>query len=153
MKKAFILLFIVSSFTLSAQIQKPAKWTFTTSKTTAKIGETIDLIFTATIDDNWYMNSSQLKVEGPLPTTVNFIGSESYKAIGKLIPINPKEKYKEVWKGKMQYFVHEAKFIQKIKITKANPAIEGKIESQTCTIQNGSCVTNRDKFKFDVKTI
>ena len=153
MKKVIFLLFIVSSFTASAQILKPAKWTFKASKTAAKVGETIDLVFTAKIDDNWYMNSSQLEVKGPLPTTVNFISSDSYQPVGKLTPIKPKEKYEEIWGGKMHYFVHEAKFIQKVKITKTNPLIEGKIESQTCTIKDGSCINNKDKFMFEVKTI
>ncbi len=153
MKKITFLLFIVTSFALSAQILKPAKWTFTPSKTSAKVGETIDLVFSAKIDDNWYMYSSQLKVEGPLPTTANFTKNDSYAIVGKLIPVKPKEKYDDTWGGKVQYFEHEAKFIQKVKITKANPVIEGKIESQTCTIKDGKCVPNKDKFKFEVKTI
>ena len=153
MKINIILLFIAASFAASAQIMKPAKWTFTPSKTSAKVGETIDLVFSAKIDDNWYMYSSQLKVEGPLPTTANFTKNDSYIIVGKLTPVKPKEKYDEIWGGKVQYFEHEAKFIQKIKITKANPVIEGKIECQTCTIKEGKCVPNKDKFKFEVKTI
>jgi thiol:disulfide interchange protein DsbD len=153
MKKIICLLFIVSSFGASAQILKPAKWTFTPSKASAKIGETIDLVFSAKIEDNWYMYSSQLKVEGPLPTTANFTSNDSYKVVGKLTPVKPKEKYDDIWGGKVQYFEHEAKFIQKVKITKANPVIEGKIECQTCTVKDGKCVPNRDKFKFEVKTI
>lgn len=153
MKKIILLLVIATSFAASAQILKPAKWTFTPSKTSAKVGETIDLVFSAKIEDNWYMYSSQLKVEGPLPTTANFISNDSYKTVGKLTAVKPKEKYDDIWGGKVQYFEHEAKFIQKVKITKANPVIEGKIECQTCTIKDGKCVPNKDKFKFEVKTI
>ena len=152
MKKILLLLFVASSFAVSAQILKPAKWTFTPSKTISKIGETIDLVFTAKIDDGWYMYSSLLKVEGPLPTTVNFTTNDTYKVVGKLLPMKPKEKYDDIWGGKVQYFEHEAKFTQKIKITKANPVIEGKIECQTCTTQDGKCVPNKDKFRFVVKT-
>jgi thiol:disulfide interchange protein len=152
MKKLTTILFLFSCFAASAQILKPAKWTFTASKTTAKVGETIDLYFNAAIDDKWYMYSSDLKVEGPLPTTANFTANDSYKLVGKLTPINPKKKHDDIWGGEVAYFEHSAKFIQKVKILKANPAIEGKIECQTCTTENGKCVPNKDKFKFDVKT-
>jgi len=153
MKKILFIFLFASSLAASAQILKPAKWTFTPSKTSAKVGETIDLVFTAKIDDNWYMYSSELKVDGPLPTAANFTKNDTYALVGKLVPVKPKEKFDDIWGGKVQYFEHEAKFIQKVKITKANPVIEGKIECQTCTTKDGKCVPNKDKFKFDVKTI
>lgn len=153
MKKILFIILFASSLAASAQILKPAKWTFTPSKTSAKVGETIDLVFTAKIDDNWYMYSSELKVDGPLPTTANFNKNDTYALVGKLVPVKPKEKFDDIWGGKVQYFEHEAKFIQKVKIIKANPVIEGKIESQTCTNKDGKCVPNKDKFKFGVKTV
>ncbi len=153
MKKILFILLFASSLAASAQILKPAKWTFTPSKTSAKVGETIDLVFTAKIDADWYMYSSELKVDGPLPTEAKFTKNDTYTLVGKLVPVKPKEKFDDIWGGKVQYFEHEAKFIQKVKITKANPVIEGKIECQTCTNKDGKCVPNKDKFKFDVKTI
>jgi hypothetical protein len=153
MKKILFIVLFVFSLAASAQILKPAKWTFTPAKTSAKVGETIDLVFTAKIDDNWYMYSSELKVDGPLPTAANFTKNDTYALVGKLVPVKPKEKFDDIWGGKVQYFEHEAKFIQKVKITKANPVIEGKIECQTCTNKDGKCVPNKDKFKFEVKTI
>lgn len=153
MKKILFILIFASSLAVSAQILKPAKWTFTPSKTSAKVGETIDLVFTAKIDADWYMYSSELKVDGPLPTAANFTKNDTYALVGKLVPVKPKEKFDEIWGGKVQYFEHEARFIQKVKITKANPVIEGKIECQTCTNKDGKCVPNKDKFKFDIKTI
>lgn len=153
MKKILFILLFASSLAASAQILKPAKWTFTPSKTSAKVGETIDLVFTAKIDPDWYMYSSELKVDGPLPTAANFTKNDTYMLVGKLVPVKPKEKFDDIWGGKVQYFEHEAKFIQKVKITKANPVIEGKIECQTCTNKDGKCVPNKDKFKFDIKTI
>ncbi|MBA4851819.1 protein-disulfide reductase DsbD domain-containing protein [Emticicia sp. BO119] len=153
MKKILFIVLLASSMAASAQILKPAKWTFTPSKTSAKVGETIDLVFTAKIDDNWYMYSSDLKVDGPLPTAANFTKNDTYTLVGKLVPVKPKEKFDDIWGGKVHYFEHEARFIQKVKIMKANPVIEGKIECQTCTNKDGKCVPNKDKFKFEVKTI
>ncbi|MCU0324742.1 MAG: protein-disulfide reductase DsbD N-terminal domain-containing protein [Spirosomaceae bacterium] len=151
MKKILVFLFAISTITASAQILKPAKWTFSSSKPTAAVGETIDLVFTAAIDEGWYMYSSDLKVEGPLPTTANFTKNDTYQLVGKLVPVKAKQKYDDIWGGKVDYFEHNAKFIQKVKILKANPVIEGKIECQTCTTKDGKCVPNKDKFKFDVK--
>lgn len=153
MKKSLILFFSLITIAASAQILKPAKWTFTPSKTSAKVGETIDLVFTAKIDNGWYMYSSDLKVEGPMPTAANFTKNDTYELVGKLTPQKPKEKYDDIWGGKVHYFEKEAKFVQKVKIKKANPVIDGKIECQTCTTQDGKCVPNKDKFSFVVKTI
>lgn len=153
MKKLFLLCLFTSSLVASAQILKPTKWTFAPAKTSARIGETIDLVFTAKIDDNWYLYSSDLKVKGPLPTAAIFTNNDSYIVVSKLIPVKPKEKYDEIWGGKIHYFEHEARFIQKVKITKANPVIEGKMECYTCTYKDGTCVPGKDKFKFEVKTI
>lgn len=151
MKKILVFLFGLTTFATSAQILKPVEWAFSSSKPTASVGETIDLVFTATIDEGWYMYSSQLKVEGPLPTTANFTKNDTYQLVGKLTPLKPKQKYDDIWGGKVDYFEHNAKFIQKVKILKANPVIEGKIECQTCTTKDGKCVPNKNKFKFEVK--
>lgn len=153
MKKILFVLLSAFSMVASAQILKPTKWTFTASKNQVKIGETIELVFTAKIDDNWYTYSSELKVKGPAPTAANFTKNASYSLLGSLIPVKPKEKYDEVWGGKIQYFEHEARFVQKVKILKANPVIEGKIECYTCTYKDGTCVPSKDKFRFQLKTI
>lgn len=154
MKKiAFLLICLIVSVSSFAQIQKPSKWTFSAPSAKAKVGETINLVFTAKIDQGWYMYSSELKVEGPMPTEVVFVADNSFKPVGKLVAVNPKEKYDDVWNGKISYFVKEAKFIQKVKILKANPRIEGKINCYTCTEKSGTCVPSKDKFSFDVTTI
>lgn len=154
MKRITLFLFcLLASLGSFVQIQKPTKWTFTSSATKAKVGETVELVFTAKIDQGWYMYSSDLKVEGPMPTEVVFVADNSFKPVGKLIAVNPKEKYDDVWKGKINYFVKEAKFIQKVKILKSNPVIEGKINCYTCTEKSGTCVPSKDKFSFALTTI
>lgn len=154
MKKIVALFTLLTlSGSLSAQILKPAKWTFTPSVSKVKVGETIDLIFTAKIDPDWYMYGSEIKVKGPAPTEVEFVANNSFKPVGKLVAVNPKEKFDEVWKGNISYFVKEAKFIQKVKILKKDPKIEGKIKCYTCTEKDGTCVPNKDKFSFDIATL
>lgn len=150
MKKTFqtvIALSILSIF-IAAEIVKPVKWTFSCIPSKPTVGQTIDLVFTGKIDKGWYMYSSELKVEGPMPTEVEFTSNGSFQKIGKLVPVNPKEKFDEIWDGKVNYFIKEAKFIQKVKILKAGAVVEGKIICQTCTEKDGRCVPNKDKFSF-----
>ena len=142
----FALIFCLGIF--SFDIVKPVKWTFTSNPSKAAVGSTIDLVFSGKINKDWYLYSSELKVEGPSPTEVQFVNNGSFQVIGKLIPVNPKEKYDEIWGGKVNYFIKEAKFIQKVKILKSGAVIEGKLINQACTLKDGSCVTNKDKFSF-----
>lgn len=152
-KSAAVLILLAFSTTVFAQILKPAKWSFSSVSPNVKVGETVDLVFMAKIDEGWYMYSSELKVKGPAPTELEFVASDSFKPVGKLIAVNPKEKFDEIWNGKVNYFVKEAKFIQKVKILKADPKIEGKIKCYTCTEKDGTCVPNKDKFSFNLTTI
>lgn len=140
----------ICSISTSAQVLKPAKWSFKASKVDPKVGETINIIFTATLDKAWYMYSSRLNVEGPMPTTASFVKNGSFEIVGDLIPIKPKEKYDEIWEGKVNYFTGTAIFVQKVKVLKSNPTVEGQLSYQTCTIKDGSCIPNKDKFKLSL---
>ena len=133
---------------MSADILKPVKWTFTSTPSKVTVGQTVDLVFAGKIEKDWYIYSSELKVEGPNPTELDLISNGTYQKVGKLIAVNPKEKYDKIWEGTIHYFVKEAKFIQKVKILKTGAIVEGKINSYTCTLKDGSCIPNKDKFSF-----
>ncbi|MCP9747518.1 protein-disulfide reductase DsbD domain-containing protein [Lacihabitans sp. CS3-21] len=149
MKKVFSIFFCFGIvFLMSVDILKPVKWTFTSTPKKPAIGQTVDLVFTGKIEKDWYIYSSELKVEGPNPTELDLISNGSYQKVGKLVAVNPKEKYDKIWEGTIHYFVKEAKFIQKVKILKSDATIEGKINSYTCTLKDGSCIPNKDKFSF-----
>lgn len=53
MKYIFTVLFFALFVNVQAQIVKPAKFVFTASKSKPKVGEIIELIFTAEIDKEW----------------------------------------------------------------------------------------------------
>lgn len=149
MKKVFSIFFCFGIvFLMSVDILKPVKWTFTSTPKKPAIGQTVDLVFTGKIEKDWYIYSSELKVEGPNPTELDLISNGSYQKVGKLVAVNPKEKYDKIWEGTIHYFVKEANFIQKVKILKSDATIEGKINSYTCTLKDGSCIPNKDKFSF-----
>ncbi len=149
-RSLFVICSFICSIFASAQVLKPAKWNFKASKANPAVGETINIIFTATLDKAWYMYSSRLNVDGPMPTTASFVKNGSFEVVGDLIPVKPKEKYDEIWEGKVSYFTEKAVFVQKVKVLKANPTVEGQLSYQTCTIKDGSCIPNKDKFKLSL---
>lgn len=133
-----------------AQIQKAkAHWTYTFSKNEVKKGETVDLIYTAIIDNDWYMYSSDFDPDlGPMLTSFTYEKNNSFEVVGKLKPQNPKEKFEEVWNGKVRYFDKKAVFKQTIKVLTDNPVIKGSSEYQTCSHVNGLCIPGNDDFEF-----
>lgn len=149
MKYLLIFLFSCLSLCTNAQIVKPAKFAFTSNKSTPKVGDTVDLIFTANIDKEWKLYATDNVLDpGPIPIEISFLKSESFEILGNLQSIKPQKHFDEYWKGKVSFFTEKAKFIQKIRILKPQAIIEGKLKYQTCTIKDGRCVIGKDKFSY-----
>ena len=69
-----------------------AHWTYTFSKNEVKKGETIDLVYTAVLDNDWYIYSSDFDPDlGPMLTTFTLVPNKSFELVGKLKPQNPKD--------------------------------------------------------------
>ncbi len=151
MKKSIVafLLFILA-FTVQAQMVQAPQWKHTASKTAVKAGEEIELIFTAQIQPNWYMYSSDFDPDlGPIVTTFKFLPHSSYQLVGKIKPVGAKKKYDDLWEGEYTYFTGKAEFRQKVKILQANPRIEGTYDYQVCSDVDGRCVSFEGDFKFN----
>ncbi|GAB3321633.1 cytochrome c biogenesis protein CcdA [Larkinella ripae] len=149
---SFLTAFLVG-LTTSAQIQPdPTHWTFSASKTQAKVGEVIEIRMNATIDKTWHMYASDLNPDiGPIPTTLKIKENGSFEKVGPFASIGPKEEFEEVWGGKVRFFENKAVLIQKVRILKANPVIEGTLEYQTCS--GTTCLPPAEKeFTVSVKT-
>nr|WP_233874128.1 cytochrome c biogenesis protein CcdA [Dyadobacter sp. CY323] len=114
-----------------------------------KKGETVDLLFSATIEKDWYMYSSDFDPDlGPMLTTFTFEKNNTFEVIGKLKPQNPKQKFEEVWGGNVRYFEGKGVFKQTIKVLTDNPIIKGSSEYQTCSHVTGLCIPGNDDFEF-----
>ena len=119
MKKSILLIILLFSafFHLNAQILNPAKWTYETSSKEAKVGDEVDLIFKATIDKDWYLYSSEFECEdGPIKTAFNLLPNASFQLIGNVVPVNPMDKYDDIFECDVKIFKKTAEFRQKIKI-------------------------------------
>ena len=138
------------TFSVSAQVLNPAKWSTSTTTENAKTGDELDLIFKATIDNSWYLYSSEFDCEdGPIKTTFTFKPDASYKLIGKLEAINPIDKHDKIFECDVKIFKGAAEFRQRIKVLAANLKVEGEYEYQVCTEITGQCVPGNGEFVFD----
>ncbi|MDN5203999.1 cytochrome c biogenesis protein CcdA [Fulvivirgaceae bacterium BMA10] len=133
----------------SAQVLEPAKWSYDVSHTNVKIGDEIELIFKATIQEDWYLYSSDFDPDcGPTVTTFTFKENDTYELIGEIKPINAKKKYDEIFECDYTYFRNQGEFRQKIKVLKAGLQIAGGYEYQVCTDVDGKCIPFEDEFVF-----
>lgn len=152
MRKIFLFLVVLASFhCLKAQILEPAKWEYNISKSEVQIGDEVELIFTATIDPDWYLYSSEFDDPdlGPMLTEFTFEPDDSYELVGKIVPVNPSTKYDDIWEGEIKYFKGTGEFRQKVKITGENPVISGGYSYQVCSDVDGKCIPFDDEFTFD----
>ena len=148
-----ILILFLAVSSLNGQILTPASWEHSVSKNNASIGEEVELLFTATLDDTWFIYSSENELEtGPVPAEFIFEPGDSYELIGDIVPVDFKEKYDEVFKGKVNYKDKEATFKQKVRILKDNPVISVEYYYQVCTTVDGMCVLGDGQFEFKINT-
>lgn len=147
---SLVLLSFGLSFNLSAQVLKPIKWASKLSTQEAKIGETIELIFTAEIEDTWYLYSTDFDPDlGPVVTTFSFKKNPSYELVGDIQPIGSKKKYDaEIWDGEYTYFKKHAELRQKVKVLSKDFKVESANEYQVCSEIDGKCILLEDEFTF-----
>ncbi|MAG86498.1 MAG: disulfide bond formation protein DsbD [Flavobacteriaceae bacterium] len=110
-------------------------------------GDTITVLFTAEIPQDWYMYSSDFYPNlGPIVTEFNFNDSEQFELLGGLEPIGQKKKYDELFEGEYTYFTKEAKFKQRFIVNSERPNIKAMASYQICSDVNGQCIP----FKSDI---
>ncbi|MCS6969256.1 MAG: cytochrome c biogenesis protein CcdA [Cytophagales bacterium] len=137
-----------------AQVQKPIRWTAKVEKEPVAVGSTVDVIFSATIEGNWYLYSSDFDPSlGPMVTTFKFAPSDSYALVGKIRPIGAKKKYDSIWEGEYTYFKQKAQFRQTVKVLKEHFSITANVSYQVCNDVDGRCIPLEDDFVITAKTI
>ncbi len=142
---------VLLSLGASAQVLQPAKWSYSTSVTEAKVGDEIELIFTATIDKDWYLYSSEFPCEDPIKTSFGLVPHSSYQLVGSLVPVNPIDKYDDIFECDVKIFKKTGEFRQKIKILASPLKIAGESDYQVCSDLTGQCISSSDDFAFNIK--
>lgn len=129
-----LLLLVACAMTCMAQMQDPIHFKSELKQISATEAE---VIFTATIDDGWHVYSTDLPDGGPVSATFNVDKIEGAELVGKLTPVGKVEnKFDQMFQMQVRFFEHNAKFVQKIKITGATFAIEGYLQYGACNDQN-----------------
>lgn len=162
MKRFLLLVSLVVALSGARQrvliTEKPvARWTFTTSPSDIKenlleSGDQIDLIFTATLDKDWLVYSSDFTADmGPQPTTFEFMPEDSFEFVGSIEPVSPKRKTDKTWNTEVSYFAPRAEFRQRIRILKPDYGVRGIIRGQYCSEKKGLCIPFEQLFTFSVQ--
>ena len=146
MKKIFSLLFLCFFIgTIQAQIQDPV-----TFKSELKvISDTeAEVVFTGTIDPGWHVYSTNLGDGGPISASFNVDKKSGIELVGKLTASGKEiSTFDKLFEMKVRYFEKSVKFIQKLKLTGGNYAVEGYLEFGACNDE--SCLPPTTvSFKF-----
>ena len=139
--KKLLLSLVLFVATMNVAAQKPVEFDHEvfTNGSEAKIA------FYATIEDGYYMYSTDIPKGGPMPITIIITESEGVYMVGKLTPIDePKTKYEPVFEMKVNYFTESAEFEQKFKVLDKNYKIKGYLRFQACG--NVGCIPDRYEF-------
>ena len=148
-KLAFLLLFLVSTLSIQAQMMNPAKWK-------SKIEKKSDTEFTITlegiVEDDWHMYSQYTADGGPLPTEFGYANIEgNYELVGPAKESETKTVYNDVFEVDETYFVGPVTLTQDIKVV--NPDLEViqlELEYQVC---KEVCISQSNLFVFNLKNL
>jgi len=131
----------------TAQIVEPVKWT----SSVVKVSDTeLDLIISASIENNWHLYSQFTPEGGALPLVFTFKNQKgNYQLIGKTKEGKYKKSFNEIFEIEEYYFQTSAKFTQRIKIL--NPKLKTislLADGQACI--DGKCVQTEGNLVFNL---
>ncbi|MGY3088995.1 thiol:disulfide interchange protein [Hymenobacter sp. UYAg731] len=150
-----VLLWLGLMGSATAQILTPTHLSTALSKPTAKVGEEVELIINARIDDKWHLYASDFSDEvGPVVFTLKFKPSPAYELVGKLQAIKSHHEQDEVFKGEVAFWEKTGQMRQRIKILQPGPlTIAADADYQSCTTVDGKCVPGSETLKFGPLTV
>ena len=130
MKKILTLLFCLSVLSVSAQMQDPVH--FTSQLRELADGEA-EIVFTAKIDAGWHVYSTDLGADGPISATFHPVKMDGAELVGKLRPRGDvKKQFDNMFGMELRFFENTGAFVQKIRFTKPQYAIDCYLEFGAC---------------------
>jgi len=132
---------LLVSLTLSAQAD-PATWKHEVKPTSTE--NVYEVIFTATITPPWHLYDLGPYDGGPNATEFEFTPAAGVELVGKVTEkVKAKRIMDEIFGMEIGYYSDKAEFIQKVKVTSANPVkMEASVNFQLCDDQ--SCLAPTD---------
>ena len=132
-----------------AQVLEPSSWNYSIDQETVQVGDEVDLVFTAEIDPDWYLYSSDFDPDcGPMVTEFTFQENPGYELVGGLKAINPEEKYDDIFECNVRIFKKKGEFRQKVRVLSEDAEIIGSHEFQVCSDITGQCIPFDYEFEF-----
>ena len=148
MKKISMLLFlVVLGLGASAQIKDPVSFKYEAVK---KVGNTYELVITATVPSPWHIYSQNTGKNGPIPTSISFKKNPLLTLVGKPKELGKLEKmFDKNFNTNVLYFADQVQFVQTITVKgtiKTN--ISGSVNYMVC--DDSQCLPPTTK-SFDIK--
>ncbi len=144
----FMMVFSGLSF---GQVVTPTTWKVEFSEKEVKLGDELDIVFTATIDKSWHVYSNDFDPNlGPVLISFEFNENSSYERLGEVKPINSHKHYDKTWEGEVSYFENNGEMRQKIKVKELPLRVSGTFEYQSCSDETGQCVMGDDEFDLKI---
>ena len=131
---AFLLTFMLGIFTVSAQVENPAQWSYSQKS----LGNNeYELVFKAALEPGWHIYSMYTPEGGPMATTVTFEeAGKGIELVGKATENEPKKEHDDVFGVDVWSFELEYVITQKIKVTDpAIAAVKGMPRRTMCEIR------------------
>lgn len=136
------------------QVLQPTHWTISPSTTEVHVGETMEIVFKATIDPGWHVYSVDFDPEcGPILMSAAFTKNDSYQLVGKLRGLHDQAKHDKVFDCDVKIFEGIAELRQTIKVLKLNPIISGTFDGQVCSDSEGKCIPFDGEFSVSLKVL
>lgn len=132
MKKFFLLIILIFSQFISAQIKDPVKFKYDIKD----LGNNqYEAVLTASIEKDWHIYSKDLPPDSGIPTQMKLNSKEGIDLIGKVIEVGKKhDEFSEAFGAQIVYYSNQVLFKQKFKLK--NPSkdanVSAEITYQTC---------------------
>jgi thiol:disulfide interchange protein DsbD len=129
-KLTLVFLAFFIAFSAFSQIIEPIKWTFDSKQN----GKDVELIFEASIDENWHLYDTYLPEGGPIATQIVFEDSTLFNFVGELQKDpQPVEKFDNIFQLNLRFFSDRATLTQKIRLKSDDPVeIKGYVLFMGC---------------------
>ncbi|OUJ75650.1 protein-disulfide reductase DsbD family protein [Hymenobacter crusticola] len=152
-RKISLLTFLLTwcfALVASAQVLTPTKLSTAVSKPAAQVGEEIELIVNARIDDKWHLYATDFDPDlGPTVFAFTFPKSTAYEVVGKPKSVGATKHFDDVFKGDVMYFEKTGQIRQRIRVLQPGPlTIQASVEYQSCTDVDGRCIPGDEKLSF-----
>ena len=145
-RNVFLILTLLLTFTLQAQIFDPVTWDFSYEK---KGDNQYEIVIKATIEEGSHIYSMDIPDGGPIPTSVSFDTVPGYSLQGVVWEaIEPEELFDEAFDLNIKSFSGKAEFRQKITGNSPSFKVNGIVNFMACN--NVTCSPPKD-VEFEIR--